>query len=204
VILSLNVEDPNDPEDIFPYIVKTDNYPGVAESRTISVPSDSDDTVMRERCFNSKNEGSLAKWAAPIISEKQRKMLRFSVGDNVAIRVKDDSSGYEQWKKGTVIEVWSKLPGKVQEGFLASAEAVPYLVELDATKNDEKFYCHRDDHTLIRKPDNIPQKLGKTISNRFETKTLDDGSVVKFDHVSLRFQKLESLLESDSDDAEEN
>jgi hypothetical protein len=199
VILSLNVEDPEepDPSNLIPYVVKTDSILGEEPSRTISAPSDNDMVICRERCFHSKTEMELAKWAAPIGFDKAKKPS-FSVGDAVAIRVKDRHDGYEQWADGKIVEVWPVFPGPKGEGFLKFAEAVPYLVSLQDNQN-QTFYCHRDEHTLIRKPENKPRTQRKTISKRFEIRKLDNGSFEKFDHVTLRGKIVEGMEESDSE-----
>jgi len=184
IVLSTNVEDPEEPGEIIPYVVKTDALPGVADSNTISAPSDIDEVVCRERCFNSQYEMDLAKWAAPMSLSKS-KPLRFNLEDTVAIRVMDSSKGYEQWKVGKVVEVWPALPGAAPTGFLKSADAVPYKIELQEDFR-QRFYCHRDEHTLIRKPENVPQTPTKAISKRFEKRRLADGSIEKFDHLTLR------------------
>merc|ERR1712100_826531 len=112
---------------------------------------------------------SLAKWAAPVIPVEKRKPLRFNVNDQVSIRIQDNKDGYEQWVSGTVMQTWSVLPGPRQtQGLMVSAEAVPYKVVVDKRG---AFYCHRDDHTLIRDKENAPKTLGKSIAKRFETRT---------------------------------
>jgi len=73
---------------------------------------------------------------------------------------------------------------------METASAVPYMVAVRA--NDQTFYCHRDDHTLIRKPENKPRSLGKTIAKRFEFRQSEDGTVEQFDHVTLRSKKVQS------------
>lgn len=188
VVLSLNVEDPEDGE-LLPYVVKCD------VGSTISAPSDVDLVVCRERCFDTKTELDLAKWAAPTKLNKA-KPLRFSLNDAVAIRVKDDDAGFEQWIDGKILEVWPAFPGPVGEGFLQTAETAPYLVE---TQGNQTFYCHRDEHTLIRKPENKPRTLSKTLSKRFEVRKLDNGEFEKFDHVTMRGKRVESMNESDSE-----
>lgn len=195
VVLSLNVEDPEDPTELVAYVVKTDNLLGVAPSNTISAPCDEDFVICRDRCFNSESETDLTKWAAPLKLDRN-KPLRFSVGDGVAIRVNDRDDGYEQWMDGCISEVWPSLPyEKEEDSFLKSAEAVPYKVSLQGNPN-QTFYCHRDDHTLIRKPENKPRTSAKTISKRFEKRKLDNGLIEKFDHVTLRGKIVE---EEDSD-----
>lgn len=201
-VLSRDVEDPEDPEgERIAYVVKTDAIPGVIEGNTISAPADEDLVICRERCFNAKSESSYTKWAAPIIQEQHRKVLRFGPGEEVAIRVQDRPDGYEQWVCGRVSEVWPALPGRVGRGFLTTASHCAYKVNV-GRGND--FYCHRDDHTLIRLPANIPKKPGKTISKRFENRKLPDGSVERFDHVTLRSKRVTVEEEEDEDSDEDD
>lgn len=197
VVLSLNVEDPEDPRELIAYVVKTDNYPGVAPSRTISAPGDVDMVVCRERCFNSVSEKDFTKWAAPLVPDRS-KPLRFAVGDAVAIRVKDNDDGYEQWADGNVVDVWYEFPEPMGQGFVRTAAVVPYKVSLQSDPN-QTYFCHRDEHTLIRKQENKPRITGKTISKRFERRQLDNGSFEKYDHVTLRSKRGLDCLESDSD-----
>merc|ERR1712187_1004929 len=75
------------------------------------------------------------------------------------------------------------LPGLPGEGLLMSADCVPYLV---LTEDDEIFYCHRDDHTLIRSPENVPRTPCKGVSQRFELRKRPDGTSERFDHVTLQ------------------
>lgn len=199
-VLSLNVEDPeepNNPMSLIPYVVKTDNLPGVVESRTISAPSDVDMVICRDRCFNSKSEMDFAKWAAPTAFDK-KKPLRFGIGDEVAIRVKDRPDGYEQWRDGKITAVWASIQGPKGEGFLKPAEAVPYVVSL-SPHPQQTYYCHLDDHTLIRKPENKPRKLRKTLSKRFEVRQADGGALEKFDHVTLRSKIVQDMSESEGE-----
>jgi len=183
IILSTNNENPEDPDHNIPYVVKTDNLPGVAASDTILAPDDIDELVCRERCFNSQSELDLAKWAAPM-DLNRTKPLRFSLGDIVGIRVMDCSDGYERWKVGKVVATWPALPCAATTGFLKSATAVPYKIQLQEDFR-QLFYCHRDEHTLVRRPENIPQTPTKTISQRFEKRRLENGLIEKFDHVTL-------------------
>lgn len=181
-VLSRDVEDPEEPdEEKLAYVVKTDAIKGHLESRTVSAPYDVDVVVCRERCFSVESELSLAKWAAPVID--RRPSLRFAPGDEVGIRVRDKSDGYEQWIHGKVVEIWPALPKPAQTGLLWSADAIPYKI---VVAKGGAFYCHRDDHTLIRLPQNVPRVPVKTISKRFENRELADGRVERFDHMTLR------------------
>jgi len=189
-VLSTNVDDPEEPGDLIPYVIKTD--PLMGESRTISAPVDSDGCILRERCFNQKNESELTRWSAPIAFDKAKK-LRFGVGDAVAIRAMDTSNGFECWLDAKVSETWATLPFEKEEGMLKAAEAVPYVVV--SKDHNVTFYCHRDEHTLIRKPENKPQKPGKTVSKRFEIRERTDGKKEKFDHVTLRGKVVDEIDE---------
>jgi len=193
VVIEVNVEDPDDPSERIPYVIKTDAYPGIPSS-TISAPCDDDETICRDRCFEaSSEECDLARWASPVVAAGRRQSLRFAHQDSVCIRVRDSADGNEHWIPGQVVELWPGLRGEPGEGFLVSAESVPYLV---LAQDDTAYYCHLDDHTLIRKPENAPKVPVKGISKRFEHRKLPDGSVERFDHVTLRSRK---RVESDSD-----
>mmetsp|Transcript_6848 Transcript_6848/g.8849 ORF Transcript_6848/g.8849 Transcript_6848/m.8849 type:complete len:266 (-) Transcript_6848:362-1159(-) len=192
-VLSKDVEDPEDPDEPhLAYVVKTDAIKGFVESNTISAPVDEDEVVCRERCFSAESELTLTKWAAPITD--RRLPLRFGPGDEVGIRVWDSIDGYEHWVRGKVAEIWPALPKPVEAGFLKSADAVPYKIVADA---GGAFHCHRDDHTLIRLPQNVPRKPGKTISKRFENRELADGRIERFDHMTLRGRVMD--VSSDDD-----
>lgn len=193
-VLEVDVEDPQEPGEHVAYVVKTDAFPGF-ESRTISAPYDSDLVIMRERCFDVTSECTFAKWAAPIA--KTKKPLRFGLQRKVGIRVSDDAAGYEQWASGRVVEIWPKLPGKPRDGFLTSADSVAYQVQTDDGQN---LFCHRDEHTLIRSIENIPQTRKRGLSKRFEQRKLPDGTVVQFDHVTLRSRTIKH--ESSDQDAD--
>lgn len=182
-----------------PYVVKTDAFPGKFESRTISAPSDTDGVVCRERCFNHNQEDSLARWCAPAVTVESRKPLRFADGDRVAIRVKDLSGGYENWMLAGIVSTWTEMPLPSRLGNahrLKPHVIVPYVL---MSEGREVFYCHRDDHTLIRKPEHVPQIPLKSISKRFEKRRCSDGTVEMFDHVTLRSKPANEDDGSDSD-----
>merc|ERR1719265_1615186 len=172
-----------------PYVVQADPMPGF-ESELLSVWYDDDVVICRERCFH-ESELSLAKWAAPIISVSQRKPLRFSPDEIVVIRIWNTDDGYEQWVCGRVLEIWPSLPEPVLEGFLQSADAAPYKVD---AHGHGIFYCHRDDYTLIRLPENVPRIPGKRISQRFELRKLPDGKTEKFDNERLKTTIMEPKI----------
>ncbi|CAK0883647.1 unnamed protein product, partial [Prorocentrum cordatum] len=183
-VLSTCVDDPEDPGgERIPYVVKTDALPGF-DGKTISAPCDHDGTICRERCWHEETEPELAKWSAPVLPPRLRKPLRFALGDAVAIRIWDHDDGREHWARGIVTAVWHPLPGPHDaEGLFASGEAVPYRVQVEG---EGSYLCVRDEHTLIRRPENAPRTPGIGISKRFEKRKLKDGTVENFDHLTLR------------------
>lgn len=195
-VLSRDVEDPEGGENLA-YVVKTDALPGFP-ARNLSVPADEDEVVCRDRCFHAQSELGFTRWAAPIIKADQRKPLRFSLNERVVIRIQDNGDGFEQWVCGQVLEIWPSLPFNKEEGFLKSADAVPYAI---AVEGRGAFYCHRDEHTLIRHPDNVPRTPGKRITPRFEKRKRPDGTMEEFDHLTLRSKMvMDSRIEMDDKD----
>lgn len=180
-VLDTNVENPQDPQmERIVYVVKIDAVDGRSPTRTIAAPEDTDAVIQRERCFDDQDEGSFAQWCAPLAPPATRKPLRFSAGDRVAVRVKDLPSGFENWSPGLVVSTWTQASSR---GLQAMPQAmVPYVVATDS----RNYYCHRDDHTLIRKAEHIPQAPQKSISKRFEHRRRPDGVLEILDHVTLR------------------
>lgn len=180
-VLSTNVDDPEEPgADKIPYVVKVD-------AGTISAPVDEDQVIRRERCFDAGRERFVAECCASAVSPHMRKPLRFSAGDQVAIRVMDLPTGFENWRRGRVLSTWMELSIGPAEG-----KVVPYVIQTDRGT----YYCHRDDHTLIRQPEHVPQTLQKSISKRFEQRKRPDGTLEVFDHATLR-SKLVSNAETE-------
>jgi hypothetical protein len=186
------------PEDdcLLPYLVKTDPLPGIP-TRTISVPSDSDNVCIQEVCFDPWRELHLIKAAA--IQDKPK--LRFPVGEKVVCRIRNTSSdGLEQWVPGTISGTWPKLSGPMEwdMGDVSGRfpEQVPYSIDLESGK---MLYCHRDDHTLIRRAGLEPQTRLRGISKRLEVRKKADGSKEKFDHSTERGKRLLELASSDSE-----
>jgi len=66
----------------------------------------------------------------------------------------------------------------------------------------ETYYCHWDDHSLIRKPENKPLTLGKTISKRFELRPLNDELMEEFDHATERSRAVKAGNESSDCDSD--
>eukprot|EP00415_Alexandrium_ostenfeldii_P002595 UN2595 len=75
---------------------------------------------------------------------------------------------------------------------MKTASHVPYTVNAD---DGNAYHCHLDDHTLIRRPGNVPRVPGKSISKRFEERTLSDGTVEKFDHATMRGKRMVKVIE---------
>eukprot|EP00931_Biecheleriopsis_adriatica_P045647 TRINITY_DN2613_c0_g3_i1.p1 TRINITY_DN2613_c0_g3~~TRINITY_DN2613_c0_g3_i1.p1 ORF type:complete len:353 (-),score=56.60 TRINITY_DN2613_c0_g3_i1:99-1157(-) len=189
-----------DDEGILPYLVKTDPLPGMPQ-RTISVPNDRDYCCMQERCFEPDSELHLVKAAAAVVPESKRPKLRFAVGAAVVCRVRNAEDGLERWVPGKVSLHWPKLPGEQKwemgEASGSYPDAVPYRVEL----NDGGWtYCHKDNHTLIRRKGLEPQERVKGISKRIEVRTASDGAKERFDHVTERGKRL--ATEPAEDDSE--
>jgi len=191
-VLSTNVDDPEEPgADKIPYVVKVDAVAGMFPSRTIAAPVDEDKVIRRERCFDAGREHFIAECCASAVSPQMRKPLRFSAGDQVAIRVMDLPTGLENWRCGHVRSTWMELPiGPV--GDRVERKVVPYVIQA----NSGTYYCHRDDHTLIRQPEHVPQTLQMSISKRFEQRKRPDGTLEVFDHATLR-SKLASNAETE-------
>lgn len=175
-VLSCNVEDSEQPDTVLPYVVKTDNLPGIMPSRTISVPCDEDAVCTREVCFPVA-DWCFAVHASPTYcAADAQKPLRFTAGCRVAFRVYDWPNGFDRWLEGKVIAVWKQVNFRTQQ-------RLPYLLEAEDRTH---YWCHIDSHTLLRAPENRPQQRRNGIASRLEVRRLPDGSLEKFDHVTLR------------------
>jgi len=189
-------------DSIIPYLVKTNPVPGVA-SRTISVPSDNDNICTQEVCFDPCSELHLIKAAAVLIPESRKPRTRFAVGERVVCRVRNSTDdGLERWVPGTVSEVWSELAGEQMWKFYGVSgnfpRIVPFKVDLDS---GSWIYCHRDDHTLIRREGMEPQTRVRGISKRMELRKAKDGSKERIDHATERRKRMrESESSSSSND----
>merc|ERR1712232_239995 len=127
--------------------------------------------------------------------------LRFACGDRVAFRIEDSADGLDQWLCGQVKETWSKLEGPHTFDGVKFAMEVPYLLEADSSESLSElcYYCHKDDHTLIRKENHAPQTRTRGIAKRMEKRLGPDGTFEMFDHVTLRRKTVVGELE-DSDE----
>lgn len=191
--------DPEEKDD-WCYLVKTDPHPGF-ESRTISVPDDSEHVCVQEVCFAANSRDmTFTKGAAPEVSDK--KPLRFEVGARVVCRVRHKADGLENWKAGEVQVVNQKLPEPLDWGdeeedikgiFPAS---VAYSVKLDG---GGLVLCHADNYTLIRREGLEPQTLVKGVSKRMEERKDSSGKLVRFDHMTERHRVLDNP-ESDKEE----
>jgi len=191
---------PNE-EGLLPYLVKTDPLPGLP-SGTISVPGDDDECCIQEVCFHPEKQLNLVKAIAPILAGATRPKLRFSLGDSVVCRVRNDAAdGLERWVDGTVGAEWPQLPGSRQwelNGMCGEySAAVAYQVDLTL---GGWVYCHKDHHTLIRRKGWEPQQRVKGISTRLEVRKLEDGGKEKVDHQT---ERRKPFLGDDSEDTDE-
>jgi hypothetical protein len=192
-----------DDDELLPYLVKTDPSPGLP-SNTISVPEDNnDDVCTQEVCFDPISEMHLIQAAAALVSETNRPKLRFAVGNKVRCRVRNSpNDGLEQWLPGEITAAWPKLSGEEVEetwdmGGITGEfpDVVPYRVDL---VDGRWIYCHRDDHTLIRREGFQPLARVRGISKRIEVRNAEDGRKEQIDHVTERRKTLANEL-SDSD-----
>jgi len=179
-----------DTTELLPYLVKTDPLPGMP-SKTISVPSDTDDICTQEVCFDPLSQMHLVLAAAQLVNQSARPKLRFTTGDKVVVRIRNSAEdGLENWVAGTVGSTWPKLPGKkTWELDNISGEfpdTLPYKVDL-STGN--WLYCHRDHQTLIRREGFQPQTRVKGISARMEVRRAKDGSMETVDHHTERCKR---------------
>merc|ERR1712224_440908 len=117
--------------------------------------------------------------------------LRFAPGERVSFRVEDAKDGLDQWLCGEVKEAWPKLHQPCQFEGVQFVDTVP-AVEADSTfgRLEVSYYCHRDDHTLIRKEENMPQERSFGIARRMEKRVLAGNTTVTFDHATCRSRKI--------------
>jgi len=173
-------------DELIPYLVKTDALPGLP-SGTISVPSDDDGCCIQEVCFDPATQLDLVRCAAAVVTESRKPKLRFAVGDDIACRIRNNpEDGLENWVRGCITEVWPNIgvaTWDMGEATGKFSEIVPYKVNL---ASDKWVYCHRDDHTLIRRQGMQPRTRIKGTSKRMETVTEEDGRRIRIDHVTER------------------
>lgn len=185
----------------FAYLVKTDALPEVA-SRTISVPSDNDGCCVQEVCFDPATQLDLVRCAASVITETHKHKLRFALGDKVVCRIQNHpDDGLENWVPGFISEIWPEIGEAAWDVGEASGKfpnVVPYKIELSACKSGRWVYCHRDDHTLVRREGMQSVVRVKGISKRIEHLTGADGDKFCIDHVTGR-RKRELEQPSDND-----
>mmetsp|Transcript_2497 Transcript_2497/g.2702 ORF Transcript_2497/g.2702 Transcript_2497/m.2702 type:complete len:347 (+) Transcript_2497:59-1099(+) len=186
----------NDGE-LLPYLVKTDPLPGL-ESRTISVPHDSNMVCVQEVCFDRTSEMHLIQAAAPLAPASKRPALRFGLQEKVVCRIRNAADGLEKWLPGTVTAIWPTLHGPREweiDGVSGEyADVVPYKIDFE---KGGWTYCHADNHTLIRRQGMEPQTRVKGISKRMESRKLAGGIKECIDHVT---EKRKQVLDSDSED----
>eukprot|EP00746_Dinoflagellata_sp_MGD_P138166 gnl/MRDRNA2_/MRDRNA2_71876_c0_seq1.p1 gnl/MRDRNA2_/MRDRNA2_71876_c0~~gnl/MRDRNA2_/MRDRNA2_71876_c0_seq1.p1 ORF type:complete len:312 (-),score=74.31 gnl/MRDRNA2_/MRDRNA2_71876_c0_seq1:52-987(-) len=179
------------------YLVKTDPHGADMESRTITVPSDTETVCFQEVCF-SPDYMEQMKGAAPELP-KSASTRRFKVGDRVTCRVRPDADLLEKWCSGTIDVVDAPLPPPLQWGDEDMSgdypPSVAYKVKLD---NGSFVFCHADNYTLIRKEGLESQTRVKGVSKRLEDRRKPDGSLVRYDHLTGRERRIENE-EGDSD-----
>lgn len=211
-------------DNLLAYLVRTDALPGIP-SDTISVPSDNDKLCIQEVCFDPDEQLQLVRCAASFTAESNKPKLRFGVGDKVVCRLRNDAKdGLENWFSGAITEVWPKIEdvatphaehtncsskgdcssncsGKTGDtgcglgvGSGKLCDVVPYKIGLVSGK---WVYCHRDDHTLIRREGLKPLTRVKGVSKRMETVKEADGTKFVVDHATERRKRM--LVDSDSD-----
>merc|ERR1712232_1018472 len=129
--------------------------------------------------MGSEKQWRFTSFAVAEFTERQKSAaLRFAVDAPVGFRVADTPEGFDKWLTGVVDSHWYELPnGKI----------VPYKLK---TETGQVYYCHRDEHTLIRSKENIPQERVKTIAVRIEKRQREDGTWEKYDHVTGRGRPL--------------
>ena len=147
-IQSVNEDDPIDPRGPkLPYVVKIDP----PDARLISVPRDEYEVCRAEVCFGQR-AGALLFTLFCLPLRKDRRKLRFGVGERVVCAVEDESDDWTVWRTGTVLDVDFSIEDEAKAVFPTrdwSGEAgrVPYRVQLDGSVC---VLVHRDEHWLIR------------------------------------------------------
>lgn len=195
-VLQKNYRDPDD--GLFSaYLVKTDRLSEALPSTKTGVIRDAPEFCTRETCLPMPLE-KLVMFCAQ--QHAVLPQLRFLVGERVSFRIDDAEDGLAQWLRGMVKEVWPKLPQPCEFEGVQFADTVPYLLEADECcgRTERSFYCHRDDHTLIRREEHIPQTRTSGIVKRMEKRLLADGTRVIFDHATCRSKPV--MSGSDSSD----
>lgn len=180
---------------VLPYLVETDPFPGYA-SRRICVPQDSEVVCVQETCFDAETELDLIRSATQVIEDTSRVKLRFGLGDKVICRVENDAEDWlEVWVPGFVKGVWPSI-GEASWSLGKLANVVHYKVELATGK---WIYCHRDDHTLIRRQGMQPKSRVAGISKRYENIVEPRGRKFRLDYETGRRKRLcpEELSDSE-------
>lgn len=186
-----------DDEDLLPYLVKTDPLPGLP-SATISVPRDLEEICVQEVCFDPNTQLDLVKCAASLVPETKRPKLRFGVGDKIVCRVRNSpQDGLEQWVPGVINEIWPALPGEEKWDMGDASGKYPDVVPYKINLASGWVFCHKDDHTLIRREGMQPVTRVRGISKRMELRQCADGSKERIDHVTERRKRM--IVTSDSE-----
>jgi len=177
-------------EALLPYVVKTDPLPGLP-AKNISVPSDKDECCTQEVCFDPATELELVRCAASPYTASKEPKLRFALGDKVVCRIRNSPvDGLENWVPGVISKIWPNIGEATWDlGELSGKfpDVVPYKIDLASGR---WVYCHRDDHTLIRREGLQPVTRVKGISKRMELVKEADGSTFRVDHVTERRKRV--------------
>lgn len=192
-VVQVNIRDPDDGFFVA-YMVKTDRLSCSLPSNTMGVPRDTEAFCVRETCLPMSLEKMVMFCAQHYVTLPK---LRFAPGERVSFRVEDGEGGLDQWLCGTVKETWPNIPGPCEFAGVQFCDTVPYSLEADSTtgRSERTYYCHRDDHTLVRREDHMPQKRRKGIAQRMEKRALA-GSTVIFDHATCRSREVQGESES--------
>ena len=201
-IQSVNEDDPIDPDGPkLPYVVKIDP----PDARLISVPRDEYEVCRAEVCFGQRADALFfTLFCLPL--RKDRRKLRFGVGERVVCAVEDESNDWTVWRTGTVLDVDFSIEDEAKAVFPTrdwSGEAgrVPYRVQLDGSVC---VLVHRDEHWLIRdlalQPEGPRQAAdGTRALKRLEKRPKSDGAD-EWEAIDHMTRQVRSIAIPDSDE----
>jgi len=212
-IQSVNEDDPIDPDGPkLPYVVKIDP----PDARLISVPRDEYEVCRAEVCFGQRADALFfTLFCLPL--RKDRRKLRFGVGERVVCAVEDESNDWTVWRAGTVLDVDCSIEdeakarqGKPRQGAPSSCTRsgevgrVPYRVQLDGSMC---VLVHRDEHWLIRdlalQPEGARRAADgtralKRLEKRPKAKSDDADEWEAIDHMTRQVRSI-AIPDSDED-----
>ncbi|CAH0376883.1 unnamed protein product [Pelagomonas calceolata] len=173
-VQSVNEPNPQDPTELFPYVVKLDPPLG----KLISVPEDRKNFCRSEICFDGDVPGG-AQFSIACLPLNPTKKRRFAVGDKVCVAVEDPEDVHTDWAAGEVVQV---------DVDVGAASKMPYRVRLDDT-GGRSVLVHREEHRFIRSRDLQapgPRTGATRVLDKFVTRQKKDGSWEKVDHETLK------------------